>query len=258
MGILNNSSFPTALITGAAQRIGAEIAQFLHAHNFNIVVHYNTSEIQAAILVEKLNNARKNSAKCIQGNLLETENLSKIVNESLTLNNRLDLLVNNASVFIKSENTHSNQNTIDPIADKELFDKIFSINVYAPLALSKLAFTYIQQNNGSIINITDIHGSKPLKEYAVYSQSKAALHMQTKSLAQLFAPNVRVNAVAPGAIIWPENENELDEQIKLKIINQTLLKKPGKPINIAKAVYMLSQNDYISGQILAIDGGRYL
>lgn len=244
---------PTAIITGSARRIGKEIALYLHQHGYNITLHYNQSQKDAENLVANLNNIRKDSALSIQADLLETSAIENIIKKTINKFNRLDLLINNASVFIKTENDQKNL-----LNETTIWNQIFSINVKAPFHLSQYALPYLQQTNGSIINITDIHASTPLKDYSVYCQSKAALEMQTKSFALAFAPLVRVNAIAPGAIIWPEEKNELNNEIKQKIIDKTLLKKHGNPVYIAKAVYALAQNEYITGQILRVDGGRYL
>lgn len=250
----NPGVFPVALVTGAARRIGACIASYLHDKGYNVVIHYNNSQKEAKELIQLLNSKRDKSAIGISSDLLTLKNTDKIIKKTIDAFKRLDVLINNASVFIKTEE----KDTYLFKEDNEIWDKIFTINVKAPFQLSKCAFPYLRINNGCIINITDIHASKPLKDYAIYSQSKAALEMQTKSLASFFAPVVRVNAIAPGAIVWPEESNKLDNATKEMIINKTLLKKHGNPSNIAKAAYALIQNDYITGQILHVDGGRYL
>lgn len=246
---------PTALITGASRRVGANIARFLHALNFNIVIHYNTSKEDAQALSLELNNIKKNTALCVAGDLLDETSYSKIINDALGISGKLNLLINNASIFLKSE---QNDKTFSQQAEEDLFHKMFKINVFAPLSLSHLAFSHLNETKGAIINISDVHAAHPLKGYSIYCQSKAALNMQTKTLAQSFAPNVRVNAISPGAIMWPENSNKLTSKDKRKIIDKTLLKKHGNPVDIAKAVYMLYENSYITGQIINVDGGRYL
>lgn len=232
-----------AIITGGARRIGASIATYLHDKGFSVLVHCNTSQQDAIHLVTELNKKRANSAKFLAVNLDSEESCNYLLNTHMTWAHRLDVLINNASIFSK---------------DYTRFDEMLLLNVKIPFLLSNKAFPYLQATKGSVINITDTHAKKPLKEYAVYCQTKAALSMQTKALATEFSPDVRVNAVAPGAILWPEGENNLNQHKKDMIIHKTLLKKSGRPINIAKAVYALLDNDFITGQELVVDGGRNL
>lgn len=229
------------LITGAARRIGATIAAYLHSFNFNIIIHYNKSYKEAEKLCSVLNNTRENSSIFLQSSLYSKDCIESFINDSFNWKNRLDVVINNASIFSK-------------IADK--FDDMWNINVKAPYWLSNLSYPYLEKVNGSIINITDSNLRKPIKEYSMYLQTKAALSMQTKSLALEFAPHVRVNAIAPGAILWPEGENSLDLYKQQQIISKILLNKHGNPINIAKAVYSLIDNEFITGQEIYIDGGR--
>lgn len=229
------------LVTGAARRIGATIATYLHSQNYTVIIHCNNSVNFAMELANQLNKLRADSAKVIQCSLESQNSVENLVNLSLDWAGSLDVLVNNASVFIK---------------DHDNFDEMLTINVKVPYWLSKAIFPYLKQNQGSIVNITDSNVHRPIKDYAIYCQTKAALSMQTKALAQEFAPFVRVNAVAPGAILWPEGDNFLNQAAKQYIISKSLLKRHGHPLNIAKAIFALIDNDFITGQELRVDGGR--
>ena len=249
MNHANKQDTKVAIITGAARRIGAAIAKYLHASGFNVVIHYNNSKADALALMQSLNLKRQDSAIILQANLCVNNDIIKLIEDTIKWGKRLDLLVNNASIFIKNEPNEFTDKT---------YNLLFNTNVLAPFYLSQTAYQYLALNQGAIINITDIHAAKPLKDYALYCQSKAALNMQTLSLAKEFAPFVRVNAVAPGAIAWPEGENELSIELQNKIIESTPLKRHGDPIYIAKAVLALAENPFITGQILNVDGGRSL
>jgi pteridine reductase len=237
----NKQANRVALVTGGARRIGKAIVEFLHADGFNVVIHCNKSIDDALTLAQNLNNIRINSAYVLCADLCKKDELVKLIAQSCAWYSRLDVLVNNASIFTR---------------DDSKWDELFMTNVHAPYILSCAARIYLAQTQGCIINITDIHASKPLKDYAVYCQTKAALAMQTKALAREFAPDIRVNAVAPGAIAWPEDENQLNTQIQQKIIAKTLLKRHGEPKYIAQAVLGLINNAFITGQCLQVDGGR--
>lgn len=230
-----------ALITGGARRIGATIATYLHKKNFKIIIHCNNSLKDAYLLCNELNDTRVNSAIVLQSSLDSPQYIKKLIEDSFAFSKRLDVVVNNASIFSKDINK---------------FDEMWNINVKAPYWLSNLAYPYLKEVNGSIINITDSNIRKPIKDYAIYCQTKAALSMQTKSHALEFAPKVRVNAVAPGAILWPEGDNDLNQEKKQYIISKILLKKHGNPLNIAKVVFSLVDNDFITGQEIFVDGGR--
>ncbi|MDA9271802.1 pteridine reductase [bacterium] len=230
-----------ALVTGASRRIGAAIARHLHQAGYRIVVHCLQSYHDGQALVQEMNQKKSDSAKLLVADLGEKSAILTLVDEAVHWAGRLDLLVNNASIFTRND------------AD---WDKLFNINTKAPFYLSHAAFSHLAVYHGAIINITDIHAEQPLKGYAVYCQSKAALLMQTKALAVEFAPNVRVNAVAPGAIMWPETENALDPVQQQTIIAKTLLKQHGNSLFIAQAVLALADNPFITGQSLRVDGGR--
>ena len=242
------SQVPVALITGAAHRIGAAIAQYLHAAGFRVIIHYLQSERKAFTLTQKLNDLEKDSALALYGDLRIPSTSEQLITQTLAWGNQLNLLVNNASVFISD----ALGQTINDWEDS------FNTNVRAPFLLSHAAFPHLSVVKGCVINISDIHATKPLKGYGIYCQTKAAVNMQTKVLAREFAPNVRVNAIAPGAIAWPENANALSAEIKNKILNQTPMKQHGHPDYIAKAILGLIENPFVTGQILCVDGGRSL
>jgi len=236
-----------ALITGAAHRIGAETARTLHAEGMRLVLHYRSSRDAALLLQEELNNKRKDSVILVQAELLAIKGLSKLIEETVTAWGQLDVLVNNASSFYK---THMGK------VSEDEWDELMGSNLKAPFFLSQAAAPHLEKSKGCIINIVDIHADRPLKHYPVYSMSKAGLVMLTKSLACELGPDVRVNGVAPGAILWPEN---IDEVTKQRIISRTFLKRKGAPQDIAKAIiYLVRDAGYVSGQIITVDGGRSL
>jgi pteridine reductase len=245
----NKQEAKVALVTGSARRIGAAIISHVHAAGYKVIIHCHNSLQDAQTLAACLNDQRPNSALVLQKELTQDDAAKEIIEVVCSWAGRLDLLVNNASVFIRTEFTSFNS------AD---WDKLFNIHVKAPLLLSLAARPLLIKQSGMIINITDTHAEKPLKGYSVYCQSKAALEMQTKSLAREFAPEIRVNAIAPGAIAWPEHSNTLSTEIQEEIIEKTLLKKQGHPKYIAQAVLALAENPFITGQILKVDGGRSL
>lgn len=236
-----------ALITGSARRIGAAIVVALHKAGFRVAIHCHHSLTEALELVAKLNTLRADSACFFQADLGSDGACIGLVSAVINWAGALNLLVNNASLFVKSEagEFHSKD-----------WQDLFRLNVQAPYELSMASHAALASVKGSIINITDIHAEKPLKHYAVYCQTKAALLMQTKALAKEFAPDIRVNAVAPGAIAWPENENALEEIIRQQIIAKTPLRCHGDPDYIAQAVLALVDNLFITGQVLNVDGGR--
>lgn len=243
----NTQEAKLALITGSARRIGAAVVKKLHAAGYKVVIHCHQSIQEANSLAEKLNRQRANSALVVQKELATPVDADEILTAIKNWAGRLDLLVNNASVFIETDLG---------IFDATEWNTLFDIHVKAPFLLSLAARPLLAKQFGAIINVSDIHAERPLKGYSVYCQSKAALEMQTKSLAREFAPQIRVNAVAPGAISWPENSNTLSPEIQEKIITKIPLKKHGDPEYIAQAILALAENPYITGQILKIDGGR--
>ena len=235
------------LITGAAHRIGATTARMLHAEGMNILLHYLHSREAAEALQAELNNIRQDSVSLLQADLHDTHSLPVLIENAIKVWGQLDVLINNASSFYAT-----------PIGTvtEEHWDDLIGSNLKAPLFLSQAAAPYLRQHQGCIVSIVDIHAERPLKEFPVYSMAKAGLVMLTKSLACELGPEVRVNAVAPGAILWPEN---LGESEKEKIISRTFLKRQGAPEDIAKAIlYLIRDAGYVSGQVLTIDGGRSL
>lgn len=235
-----------ALITGAARRVGACITRQLHNQGMNVVIHYNHSGSEAEKLCDELNAIRLKSAVICQADLAASSKLSALIDAVVAEWGRLDILVNNASSFYPTP--------IEQVTEAE-WDDLQASNVKGAFFLAQAAFPYLKKHHGAIINITDIHAQKPLKGYAAYSIAKASLAMMTKVLAREMAPEVRVNAVAPGSIAWPEATNGLTEHQKQEIIERTLLKKHGSPEDIAAAVYFLCESKYITGQTIAVDGG---
>lgn len=236
----------TALITGSAKRIGATIAEHLHSAGMNVVIHYNNSAKEAHELVRKLNGARQDSAIAIQANLEHKEYYAALIDAAIAFKGGLDVLVNNASAFFPTP--------IKTITEEQ-WNSLINTNLKAPLFLSQLAAASLRKNKGCIINITDIHADRPLTEHPIYSTSKAGLVMLTQSLAKELAP-IRVNAVSPGAISWPDG---MDENAKKTILEQTMLKKVGDAEDIAKTViFLIKDAEYITGQIINVDGGRTL
>ena len=234
-----------ALITGAAHRIGAETARTLHAEGMRLVLHYRSSRDAAQKLQQELNKQRENSVVLVQTDLHLTHGLPTQIQEALKAWNRLDVLINNASSFYKTPVGSVNE---------EQWDELMGSNLKAPFFLSQAAAPHLRKHQGCIVNIVDIHAERPLKDYPVYSMAKAGLVMMTRALASELGPEIRVNGVAPGAILWPEN---IDEVTKQRIVSRTFLKRKGAPHDIAKAiVYLIRDAGYVSGQIITVDGGR--
>ena len=231
----------TVLITGAARRIGAGIAQYLHERGYQILLHYHQSEQEAQTLCKQLLQKRPKSAHLIQVDLHDPNAHQQIMAQVQDYSPQLDVLVNNASAFSKSDHD---------------FDEMFQINVKLPYLLSREAYPLLKKSQGLIVNITDIHAKKPLKEYVAYVQTKAAFWMQTEALALEFAPDVRVNAVAPGSILWPEHGNTLTPELQLEILDKIPLHRIGDPLFIAQAIGYLIDCPFITGQSLNVDGGR--
>ncbi len=242
------ASHPVALITGAAHRLGAEIARTLHREGYNIAVHFRHSRQSALTLQSELHALRDHSVTLIKADLLNIANIEDIVTHTLQTWGRLDVLINNASSFYP---THVGKITLTD------WDDLVGTNLKAPLFLSQAAAPHLQQTRGCIVNIVDIHADRPLKNYPVYSIAKAGLVMLTKSLARELGPNVRVNAVAPGAILWPEHN--MEDETKDYIVSRTALKRQGSSKDIARAaLFLIRDAHYTSGHVLTIDGGRSL
>ena len=238
------------LITGGAKRVGAAICRELHANGAQLMIHYKTSHNEARALQAELNLQRANSVAIIQGDLLNMAALPSLVHETVNQFGRLDVLINNASTYYPTE--------IGKITEENWLDLVGS-NLKAPMFLAQAAALELRKNGGCIVNITDMHIERPKKGYVVYSVAKAGLVTLTKSLAHELSPEVRVNAVAPGPVQWPENNPQFDEVYRQRVINQTLLKKIGTPQDIAKAVkFLVADAPFITGHVLAVDGGRSL
>ena len=249
MNQANKQEAKVALVTGGARRIGAAIVKILHQAGYKVVIHCRGALIDAHVLAAELNQQRVNSAFVLQRELTESGVAQEIMTTIMDWAGRLDLLINNASIFMRSDCS------LFEAAD---WQALFDINVKVPFSLSLAARPLLAKQLGAIINITDIHAERPLKGYSVYCQSKAALEMQTKTLAREFSPEIRVNSVAPGAILWPEEANSLSVEEQQNIIEKTPLKRHGNPEYIAQAILALARNPFITGQILKVDGGRSL
>ena len=235
------------LITGGAKRVGAAISRRLHAAGASIVVHHHSAKAEAQALQAELNAGRANSSATVQANLLNAAELPELVRTTVTRFGRLDVLVNNASSFHPT-----------PLGEIKVsdWDDLVGTNVRAPLFLAQAAAPHLKKAGGCIVNITDIHAERPLKHYVVYSVAKAALAGLTRSLARDLGPEVRVNGVAPGPILWPD-DGSFDEVARQRVISHTLLKRAGEPEDVAAAVYYLvAESPYVTGQIIAVDGGR--
>lgn len=236
-----------ALITGAARRLGAAIARELHAAGFDTIIHYRQSEQAAQALASELNNARPHSAWTLAADLRDAGARQTLIDNAIDCTGRLDVLVNNASAFYPT-----------PLAsiDDDNWAELMDINLKAPLFLAQNAATELGRRRGCIINITDIHAERPLSGHPVYCVSKAGLVMLTRALAREMAPEVRVNAVAPGAVLWPES---MDEGTQQEILSRIALDRRGDPEDIARAVlYFVRDAGYVTGQVLSVDGGRLL
>jgi pteridine reductase len=237
------------LITGGAKRVGAGICRKLHAAGANLMLHYRASAGEARQLQAELNHARANSVALIQADLLDVAKLPSLVEQTLSTYGRLDALVNNASSFYPT-----------PVGEitSMTWDDLIGTNLRAPLFLAQAAASPLRRTQGAIVNITDIHAERPLKSYVVYTIAKAGLSGLTRSLARELAPDVRVNAVAPGPILWPDDE-QFDELSRQRIVSHTPLKREGTPDDIARAVlFLLAEGSYVTGETIAVDGGRHI
>jgi pteridine reductase len=236
------------LVTGGAKRVGAAICRRLHAAGAQLAVHYRSSEQEALALQKELNKLRPKSAAAFQADLLDLHALPQLVHKVIKKFGQLDALVNNASSFYAT-----------PLADidEQQWHDLLGTNLKAPLFLAQAAATELRRRHGCIVNIADIHAERPMHGYLLYSVAKAGLVALTRGLAQEMAPQVRVNAIAPGVIAWPEGAALMDEEQRRRIVAHTLLKREGEPDDIARTVAFLIQDaPYITGQIIAVDGGR--
>lgn len=244
----NTLTGKAALITGGARRVGAEIARLLHAEGMNIVIHVRSSMNDALALKTSLEKLRTGSVKLVKGDLLDVHGLPGLVEEAATAFGRLDALVNNASSFYPT-----------PIgsATEQQWNDLIGTNLKAPFFIAQAAWSHLKKAHGCIVNIADIHADRPIKRYPIYCAAKAGLVMLTKSLARELAPEVRVNAIAPGTIMWPEGEAELSAAQKEEMLARIPLKRSGNPGDIARtALFLIRDATYVNGQVIAVCGGR--
>lgn len=238
----------TILITGAAKRIGASCARLMHAEGYKLIVHYQNSEAEAIALIDSLNSIRAESAWGLRADLSNSAQLRDLAVRVLDRVDSLDGLINNAAQFFPGNVADVNEDS---------WNKLFDSNLKAPFFLTQALLPALTNAQASVVNIVDIYGQRPLAGHAVYSMTKAALIAMTHSLAKELAPNIRVNAVAPGAILWPEAGHDQNAQIEL--LSKVALQRCGEPEDIAKAVrFLMLDAPYVTGQILNIDGGRSL
>ena len=238
----------TVLVTGGAKRVGAAIVRRLHAAGANVAIHFRNSADEAFALRGELNDLRKGSAVCVQADLLEQSSLPRLVSKVVKHFGQLDTLVNNASSFYATPLTD---------IDATQWNDLVGTNLRAPLFLAQAAAPELRRRHGAIVNIVDIHAERPMYGHLLYSMAKSGLVALTKGLAQELAPQVRVNGVAPGVIIWPEGEEWSDEEKRRKIVAHTLLKREGEPDDIARTVkFLIADAPYITGQVISVDGGR--
>ncbi|MBD3584882.1 pteridine reductase [Salinimonas sp. HHU 13199] len=234
-----------ALVTGGAKRIGAHLVKTLHQHGWRVIIHYHQSDDTAKTLCQALNEVRPDSAATVQGDLCNLTEISHIAAQARHAFGQIDLLVNNASSFYPT-----------PVGqiDKTNWDALMGSNVQGPVFLIQALSDELQQQNGSVINLIDMHIDRPLPRHTVYCAAKSALASVTRSLAGELAPSVRVNGIAPGAILWPERE--LSDAEKQALLASIPLKELGNPADIAHAMLYLVDASYVTGQILYVDGGR--
>jgi pteridine reductase len=245
--MMMNDSDRVALVTGASRRIGADIVRHLHQAGYRVVLHFNRSADEAEALAARLNAVRADSVKILQADLGEHGAMDAVVAQSLGFWGRLDALVNNASAFYPTP--------MGRVTERQ-WDELMGSNLKAPFFLAQAAAESLARQQGAIVNIVDVYAERPLKSYPVYSVAKAGLAALTRSLAVELAPNVRVNGVSPGAILWPENEAD---DSKEALLARVPLGRCGAPEDIARAVvFLLRDAPYVTGQILAVDGGRSL
>src|SRR5580698_254884 len=244
--IENSLDDQVILITGGARRVGAQIARTLHAAGARILLHYRSSAAAAKELGKELNAARAGSVALFAADLQQDAAPEALIAAAIGQFGRLDVLVNNASTFYST-----------PVGEisRAAWDDLIGSNLRAPLFLSQAAAAHLAKQRGLIINVIDIHGLRPLKGYPVYSIAKAGLAMLTRSLARELGPDIRVNGIAPGPVLWAEHD--LDEEMKREIVGKTALNRVGSPQDIARtALFLVRDAPYITGQIIAVDGGR--
>lgn len=241
---------PVVLITGAARRIGAAIARHMHSAGYNIVIHCNQSIDAAETLCAELNALRPDSARILQAQLTDMAQVKKLANNTLSCWGRVDALVNNASSFYPTPLAKATE------AD---WDALIGSNLKGPYFLCQELAKALSETQGSIVNIADIHARQPLAEHSIYCIAKAGNVMLTKTLAKELAPVVRVNGIAPGAILWPENNEKMNAQSQQNILNNIPLGKLGDELDIARlAHFLITDASYVNGQVIAVDGGSHL
>lgn len=246
--IENSLTGKVALVTGAARRIGAMVARTLHAEGATVVIHYKDSDDAAKALQAELNAQRLGSCCLLQADLLATAQFPQLISALVEQTGRLDILINNASSFYPTP--------LGSIQEQQ-WEDLIGTNLKAPLFLSQAVLPYLRQSQGVIINMADVHGLRPLPEFSVYCTAKAGLIMLTQVLARELGPSIRVNGIAPGAILWPERP--LNEEQRTELLAKTALERMGSPEDIARTVLFLVRDaPYITGQVLAVDGGRLL
>jgi len=234
------------LVTGAARRIGAAIVTRLHENGARVAIHYRSSASEANSLATRLNNERADSAATFAADLLDMKQLPKLISDVMDWAGRLDCLVNNASSFYPTP--------VGGITEAQ-WDDLVGSNLKAPLFLAQAAVPHLRENGGTIVNIVDIHAQRPLRNHAVYGPAKAGLAMLTRALAKDLAPDIRVNGVSPGAILWPEDG--MSDAAQQTILRQVPLQRPGDPDDVAGCVlYLMRDATYVTGQIIVVDGGR--
>jgi pteridine reductase len=236
------------LITGGAKRVGAAICRRLHGAGASLLIHYRSSAIEARALQVDLNSRRPDSVALAQGDLLKAASGPQLVKAAVKQFGRHDALVNNASSFFAT-----------PVGDitEQAWDDLIGTNLKAPLFLAQAAAPELRKTHGCIVNLIDSHAELPMRNHAVYTAAKGGLAALTRALARDLGPEVRVNGVSPGTILWPDDESWRDEIARQRIINQSALKRIGEPDDIARAVqFLLAEAPYVTGQILAVDGGR--
>ncbi len=236
----------TVLVTGAARRIGAAIVRSMHTAGANVIIHHRGSIDAAAALGAELNRQRTDSALTLRADLADADAIAELIGRTLAQFGRLDILVNNASSFYPTP--------VGEITPRQ-WEELIGSNLKAPLFLSQAAASELRRREGLILNLIDIHASRPLRHHTVYSVAKAGLAMLTRSLARELAPQVRVNGIAPGPVLWPDGD--LEPELKREIVERTALKRMGTPEDVARAALFFAQDaPYVTGQILAVDGGR--
>lgn len=238
-----------ALITGSARRIGAALARTLHQAGMNIVIHYHHSKVAAHDLATELNEIRPQSAIALKADLDDLHQCQQLVISAQSYWQRLDILINNASTFFPTP--------IGETTEAE-FNNLIASNFKGPFFLSQYAKPALAEKSGCIINITDIHGFEPMRNYSVYCAAKAALIMITKTMAKELAPQIRVNGIAPGPTLWPEGVNKMDPSMQEAVIKKIPMQRIASPTDICETALFLINQQYITGQIIAVDGGRHL